>query len=489
MPSNDLDLLILIPGFYYLDDYQKLLYYYDIPVGTLQMVAFLKKTNNLEVEILDLRNEEETYPQLNQDVPDGDKFDKGLEKLIEDNQLISQGYTTIAINCYTSYQYKQTELIAKFFKKRYPNNPIIVGGYHPSAKPEDFNYKDSPYDYIIQGEAELPLKNFFDSRGFKPIIQERPYIISSKELVDINLLPFPDFALYLKRYPHPNRFKFSMYLSRGCPYQCAFCATNYTFRTVYQEKFYDDFNKLMKLTEKYNFNNPKISFSDQAFNCIPIRDKVLDFIIENHLNETFTFSCQSRVEAFSHNNIDLIKKFRSCNMIIGYGLESVNGILLKEMRKTSNRKNYIDAMKTIMEEYKKESGTYCRINILAGFPGEDHHTFMETVNFINDHGLHQNLQISPTLFSNYPNVHVYANMPYYRKKFGTEFLEEWWKFNSNSFINSIPIKPSKNYSLKDLLGDYKEEYLSILKEFKFNTFSELVAWKQFFNKIYKSLDC
>lgn len=485
MSSTKPSLLIIIPSFFYVKQYQRMLYYNDIPAGTLQLASFLKTKVDLEVDLIDIRVEEENIPSFQQDVPDLLEYGKALDHL-NDRENLDQ-YQCFAINCYTSYQYRQTELIAHYLKKEFPNIPIIVGGYHPTAKPEDFCYKKSPYDYIIRGEAELSFKELFNSDKTSLTLPKSPIILNnSPNPININDLPFADYELYLHRYPYQDKFRFSLYLSRGCPYQCAFCATNYQFRLMNLKLFKQRINKLIEIVDQYNPHLPKISFSDQSFNRLLIKEDILSYILEVGLNETFSFSCQSRVEAFA-NDLDLIDKFRKCNMIIGFGLESVNANLLREMHKTTRPNRYVENIKQVIEKYRNEPGTHCRLNILAGFPGEDHQKFMETVEFINENALHEDIQISPTLFSNYPNVHVYDHMSYYREKYGAEFIQEWWKLDSNPFINSIPERPSRNYSKSELILDYRDYYLSILKASKLNNFSELVIWKGFFNNVIKTL--
>jgi radical SAM superfamily enzyme YgiQ (UPF0313 family) len=293
-------------------------------------------------------------------------------------------------------------------------------------------------------------------------------------------------------------------MSRGCPYQCAFCATNYDFRSYNFDSFKTHFKMLTNIIEDYKYDKKvKIGFADQSFNRVSISKKVLEFILENELYERFDFSCQSRVETlrprlfsqrcrlFLHltvsNNMDLIKTLRKCGMIVGYGFETANKKILKEMHKTENPTLYIKNMKKILKKYKNSEGSYCRLNIVSGFPGETQESFDDTIDFVNKHGIHENIQISPSLFSNYPNVFVYQNMKYYENKFGTEFIKEWWKMPSNPLKNSVP-RPSKDYSQKQLIGDYKNKYTSILKLFRRDIFSDLVVWKRFFNKWYKELE-
>lgn len=479
------NILFIIPGFFYIGDYQKRLYYYDIPLGTLQLSSFLKESANIKTQIIDLRLEGEKNKTLAVNSPDDNSFKSSFIKILEHSGI--QDFQTIGINCYTSYHFHQSNYIGNIIKDEFPSKKIVVGGYHPTAVPEDFSYKDSPFNYIIKGEAEYPMLELISSKKLeKADKKDTPEIITAKKLVDLNSLPLPDYDLYLNQYPLNDTLKFEFYMSRGCPYQCAFCASNYEFRSLSFDVFKKHFDQLCNIVENYNKNLLKIGFADQSFNRVVISEKVLDYIIQNELQDRFVFSCQSRVENLS-NRMDLIDKYRKSNMIVGYGFETANDVLLREMHKTENPHNYINTMEQIISKYKEEDGTYCRINLLAGFPGENQSSFNETVDFVEKNALDTNIQISPTLFSNYPNVYVYRNMDYYRNKFGAEFIEEWWKLRLNPLLNSIPEKPSTNYTKKQLIGDYKDKYVSILKEFKHDTFADIVKWKSFFNDLYKSL--
>ncbi|MBD3254681.1 MAG: radical SAM protein, partial [Candidatus Lokiarchaeota archaeon] len=268
--------------------------------------------------------------------------------------------------------------------------------------------------------------------------------------------------------------------SRGCPYQCAFCATNYDFRTHSFTKFKTNFQRLVEIVEKYNNKYPKIGFADQSFNRVLIHEKILDYIIEKKLNQRFIYSCQSRVETLS-NNPGLIEKFQQSKMIVGLGFETANSLLLKEMHKTMNPKHYLKVTKLILAQYREIEGIHCRLNVLCGFPGETKRTFNETIDFIKKYGLYDTIQISPTLFSNYPNVFVYKNMEYYRQKFGSKFNKKWWKNPENPYKNAVPKKCSKNYPRNQLIFDYKEKYAKLLQASKINSFAELITWKRFYN--------
>ena len=189
MSKTNSSLLFIIPGFFYIEDYQKLLYYNDIPLGTIQLSSFLKERVKLLTNIVDLRIEGEKETDLSVPEPNEEKFKEVLLKVLEQNNI--EDFHNIGINCYTSFQFLYTDLIANIIKKEFPEKNIIVGGYHPTGVPEDFTYKDSPYDFVIRGEAELILLDLFkSSKLLKNQINHKTQILNSDILIDVNSYPF-----------------------------------------------------------------------------------------------------------------------------------------------------------------------------------------------------------------------------------------------------------------------------------------------------------
>ncbi len=483
--NNEKNILFIIPEFFYIDKYQEGLYYNDFPIGTLTISSYLRKYGNIKTDIIDLRVESDKYPDLALRIPDEARIKPALMKVLENNNI--QEFQNVGISCYTSFQYSYADFIANILREEFPNINIIVGGYHPTAVPEDFTYKDSPYDYIIRCEAESMLLQLFKSNILtKPIMNKGPIIKTSSDLINLNTVPFPDYELYLRKYPYKNRFNFEMYISRGCPYQCSFCAKNWKFREYTFKNFIPQFKKVMNLVDDYDPEISKISFADQSFNRVNINNKILDFILTNNLHEQYSFACQSRVETMG-NDLKKINKVRKARLVVGYGFESANPRLLREMHKTENPDNHLELMRKIVEKYITTEGTYCRLNILCGFPGEDKKSFNDSVDFLKNFESLENIQISPTLFSNYANIYVYQNIDYFEKKYGSVFIREWWKLPENPLKTCIVQRPSRDYSLKELLKSYIDNYLPFLQQFKKHNFKALIFWKQFYSKWYNEL--
>ena len=60
MSENKTNLLFIIPDFFYIGAYQKLLYHNDVPIGTLQLSSLLKEKSGIQTDIIDFRKESES---------------------------------------------------------------------------------------------------------------------------------------------------------------------------------------------------------------------------------------------------------------------------------------------------------------------------------------------------------------------------------------------------------------------------------------------
>ena len=61
----------------------------------------------------------------------------------------------VGISCYTPEFNDVLELASKI--KKNINTRIVIGGVHPTLRPEDFFFKDSPVDFVVIGEGENTL--------------------------------------------------------------------------------------------------------------------------------------------------------------------------------------------------------------------------------------------------------------------------------------------------------------------------------------------
>jgi anaerobic magnesium-protoporphyrin IX monomethyl ester cyclase len=129
----------------------------------------------------------------------------------------------IAVPSYTVHHDEITEYVRQI-KETYPNIKFVIGGYHITAMPDSFG---PPYDYAVLGEGEETLKKIVTGT-ITPldhvIIAGKTRIVTdNKNAVDVENLPVVD----LPSLTPPEFYlhgKVGMVTSRGCSFDCKYCA-------------------------------------------------------------------------------------------------------------------------------------------------------------------------------------------------------------------------------------------------------------------------
>jgi len=187
-------------------------------LGILYLISYLRKNfDNLEVHYL------EGFLSLEQHM-------NKLKEIEPDIYGIS--FTTTLANAV----YQTTKVI----RSEFPTLPIICGGVHPTADPEDV-LTSSQVDICVIGEGEVTLTELVEyyMNGGKQLGDIRG--IAYKESGDfvrtpprplienIDSIPFPAWDVFdLKNYSGETfirtRPHMMVIVSRGCPYNCNFCS-------------------------------------------------------------------------------------------------------------------------------------------------------------------------------------------------------------------------------------------------------------------------
>lgn len=281
--------------------------------------------------------------------------------------------------------------IVKKVKENDPKIVTIVGGPHITAVPQETMALYQDIDIGVLGEGEITLVELLSSlenrRGpdsVKGIIYRengnlkttsaRPFI------KDIDILPFPAWDMLpdiLKYYQQSaariNRLpNVSIVSSRGCPFQCIFCARN-VFGNVTRTHSADYIIRIIKyLKKKYKLRS--ISFEDENF--VIYKRRLIEFcnrIIEEKID--ITWDCASNVNAVDPQILTLMKK-AGCWQI-NYGIESGCQRVLDFIKKGTKLEKIEQALKMT-----KDVGIITKAYFIIGHPTETHESIQETIDFI-----------------------------------------------------------------------------------------------------------
>ncbi|MCX5867305.1 MAG: radical SAM protein [Proteobacteria bacterium] len=167
--------------------------------------------------------------------------------------------------------------LARVVKQTLPEAAVIAGGAHPTVSPETCLSEEN-IDFIVRGEGEEALAALL--AGVKP--DQIPGLgwkspgggkinYPAPLAEDLDSLPLPDYdAFPVEKYVKYNESLrgirgISMLVSRGCPYQCSFCAVHLTMGRKFRIKRPARVVREMAgLQEKYSLEG--IWFKDSILN-------------------------------------------------------------------------------------------------------------------------------------------------------------------------------------------------------------------------------
>jgi anaerobic magnesium-protoporphyrin IX monomethyl ester cyclase len=278
-----------------------------------------------------------------------------------------------------------TVRVAQEIKKRDPKVIIIVGGAHVTGAPASSLFEGIDYGIIGEGEEALlellntlergskpdAVKNLVYRSNGQPTVNEcRPYIR------DLDALPLPAWDLMrLPEYTDPAYFEGShlaIYASRGCPYDCSFCASAVTWKRQLRLRSVDSvIGEIRHIVNVLGVNNLMFWDDDFAANekwALEICRRMVD---ENLRVGT---TVQLRADSISEALIKALK-MSGCRFA-AIGVESGNEEMLVKIGKKENKDQLRKAIRMM-----KDLGLPSIASYIIGLPGDTHATIRETMDF------------------------------------------------------------------------------------------------------------
>jgi radical SAM superfamily enzyme YgiQ (UPF0313 family) len=350
-----------------------------VPTALLYLSAWLEK-EGISVDIIDEKISSDYSLGANQ----LDEIDNNIVSRLE---LISPEYT--GITCYTS-DYNSVVKLAKMIKSRL-DTKIVVGGIHPTIKPEDFFFDSSPFDFIVTGEGENVLTELVKRERQGLSVDDIPGLVYERDgkihknnntsFVDLAEMPRPSYEkVDMGFYTVPNRavlrFLYAsgvhIFTTKGCPYACTFCANRrqrIRFRPI--EAVIDEIEFL-----KRNYDIDSFYILDDTF-CLK-EDRVLQFadgLISRGLN--MFWGAETRVNLLTENMVKHMKK-AGC-IQIDFGVESGSQESLDRMNKGIK----VQDTKRVFALCRKY-GLRTFANIMFNTPGETEEDVRKTIKLMKE---------------------------------------------------------------------------------------------------------
>lgn len=299
-----------------------------------------------------------------------------LRGLNEDNLLFHIPEKDVFLYSVATTDFPEIAAIVRGLRAIYPKAQHIAGGAHINIFPEVCS---QVFDALVLGEGEESIVKAINdvlTSALKPIYRQ-------EEAINLDAYPYPN-RKYLPRKAvvdtgllvgkHLNLLGTTFIFSRGCPFNCYFCANkNLIFGPV-------RFRSPQLIVEEIEYLKREYQIEALAFrddNSIPVNQRVARPLLEAIGRTGIKWRGQSRANGVHPDMVKLAKEAGCTDIAIG--IESA----CQEVLKLTNKHIDLDQAKDYIR-LLKEAGIGVRLNLILGLPGEPDDIVERTLAFIDE---------------------------------------------------------------------------------------------------------
>ena len=278
-------------------------------------------------------------------------------------------YDIVGITGMTQQANRAYEIADEYKKKgRY----VVLGGIHATVLPDEAK---THVDTVFVGEGENTWPWFI-----RDYIQGTPkafYRQSDHASVKLKQIPQPRYDL-ISKYSYPVIW---VQASRGCPYDCEFCAASKIFGKRYKHKTIAQIvGEIEDVKSRWKF--AQVGFADDN---MFINKKFSSQLVDEFKKMNFTWYAQSDLTIARSETFLRDLHVSGCRILF-IGFESVNPENLKDLNKNRwKAKLFSDYSNSIKRIQENGIGIYG--SFILGFDSDVPSIFDQTIDFINENHL------------------------------------------------------------------------------------------------------
>jgi protein-L-isoaspartate(D-aspartate) O-methyltransferase len=367
-----------------------------------------------------------------------DVIDLDMERALgpfDPTRLARENYDVVGISCYSSFDYLKVMALGELVRSQLPRAWLVTGGYHPSARPGDFTRDGAPFDYVVVGDGELALARLVQAlvAGKRPLGK----VLGPEANADPSeCIPYR-WELLEKYRPVAHRVatQAEIYLSRGCPYDCAFCMErakrDTSWRAVTPEEAVEEMHRLDRFLDLSDWS---LFVADALFGMKRAwRRQFLEALARHPIRAIRTWLL-IRIDLLEREDVALMAR---ANVSPGFGLESGDTRQLRRIRKTGQLEGYLDKMLEIADWCRQDDVPF-GANVIVGHPGETEDTLRTSAEyfrklFLDERGTNGFLSVDP--FRLYPGSPIDEDLDGWRERTGFRpHRYPWWHDGDQDFL-------------------------------------------------------
>jgi protein-L-isoaspartate(D-aspartate) O-methyltransferase len=362
--------------------------------------------------------------------------------------LFDRRWDVVGLSCYSSFDFLKTYHLAVEIRRRHPGVCLVVGGYHPSARPGDFTGETSPFDHVVVGEGERPLLRIVQAVAAGQQLSDQ--VLGPEIVSKLDELPHQDWSLLARYLPaaRASKAQVTFSLSRGCPFHCAFCMESAKqspgWRAFSPERAEQE---LLALHAAVDLTDRPLFFSDPLFGLQPAWRRELLGRLQRMQLPVAKFWALSRVDLLTDADL---QQFHSAGFGLGFGLESGDPAMLDIVHKSQDSGDYLQRFGEAIQVAGR-LGLPWGANLIAGHPGETPESLGTSAAFMER--LLQNswahtgfVSIDPYRF--YPGSPIDLTLPSFTKRYGTQVhCPRWWDGADQGFTAAW-VDPSRTLDFR-----------------------------------------